>query len=112
SAPVYTTTPPVAYSDPYPSFWSSAAIFLGGAAIGGLIGYGFGDDEDGDNDNDGGNHWSRDGNIEDSNIVINRDDDRVDPRRGDVRRNDVQGEFAAGAGHPASAKPPATEEAG
>ena len=93
SAPVYTTTPPVAYSDPYPSFWSSAAIFLGGAAIGGLIGYGFGDDDDGDNDNDGGNHWSRDVNIEDSNIVINRDDDRVDPRRGDVRRNDVQAEL-------------------
>ena len=45
SAPVY-AAPPVAYSNPYPSFWSSAAIFLGGAAIGGLIGYGFGDDDE------------------------------------------------------------------
>jgi hypothetical protein len=101
AAPVYSSAPvaaapPVAYSNPYPSFWSSAAVFLGGAAIGGLIGYGFGDDDDdgnNNNNNDGGNNWSRDVNIEDSNIVINRDDDRVDARRGDVRQNDVQGEL-------------------
>lgn len=99
AAPVYSSAPvasapPVAYSNPYPSFWSSATVFLGGAAIGGLIGYGFGDDDDNNNNNnDGGNNWSRDVNIEDSNIVINRDDDRVDARRGDVRRNDVQGEL-------------------
>jgi len=94
SAPVY-AAPPVAYSNPYPSFWSSAAIFLGGAAIGGLIGYGFGDDDDdnNNNNNDGGSNWSRDVNIEDSNIVINKDDDRIDARRGDVRRNDVQAEL-------------------
>jgi hypothetical protein len=98
AAPVYSSAPvasapPVAYSNPYPSFWSSAAVFLGGAAIGGLIGYGFGDDDDDNNNNDGGNNWSRDVNIEDSNIVINRDDDQLDTRRGDVRRNDVQSEL-------------------
>jgi hypothetical protein len=45
--PVYTSAPPVVqYSDPSPSFWSEAAIFAGGAAIGGLLGYVIGDDDD------------------------------------------------------------------
>jgi hypothetical protein len=47
--PVYASAPPVVqYSDPSPSFWSGAATFAGGAAIGGLLGYVIGDD-DGDN---------------------------------------------------------------
>ena len=54
--PVYASAPPVVqYSDPSPSFWSGAATFAGGAAIGGLLGYVIGDDDDNDwdwNDND------------------------------------------------------------
>jgi hypothetical protein len=99
SQPVYAAAPPVVYSDPYPSFWSSAATFLGGAAIGGLIGYAIGDDDDDDccdfDDDDwdgGGNNWSKDINIEDSNIVINRDDDILD-NRPEPRRRDAQSEL-------------------
>jgi hypothetical protein len=99
SQPVYAAAPPVVYSDPYPSFWSSAATFLGGAAIGGLIGYAIADDDDDDccdfDDDDwdgGGNNWSKDINIEDSNIVINRDDDVLD-NRPEPRRRDAQSEL-------------------
>jgi hypothetical protein len=99
SQPVYAAAPPVVYSDPYPSFWSSAATFLGGAAIGGLIGYAIADDDDDDccdfDDDDwdgGGNNWSKDINIEDSNIVINRDDDILD-NRPEPRRRDAQSEL-------------------
>ena len=98
AAPVYSSAP-VVYSQPYPSYWSSAATFLGGAAIGGLIGYAIGDDDDDDccdwDDDDwdgGGNNWSRDVNIEDSNIVINRDDDLLD-NRAEPRRRDAQAEL-------------------
>ncbi len=96
TAPVYASAPPVAYSNPYPSFWSSAAIFAGGAAVGGLIGYAIGDDDDDDDDDDGGNNWSRDINIEDSNIVINKDDDLLDgrgPRRDGLNKRDAQAEL-------------------
>ena len=49
--PVYASAPPVVeYSDPSPSFWTGAATFAGGAAIGGLLGYVIGDDDDDDND--------------------------------------------------------------
>ncbi|HXV25159.1 MAG TPA: DUF3300 domain-containing protein [Alphaproteobacteria bacterium] len=96
-APVYASAPPVAYSDPYPSFWSTAATFLGGAAVGGLIGYAIGDDDDDDdNNNNGGNDWSRNVNIEDSNIIINKDDDRLDgrsPRRDGLNKRDAQAEL-------------------
>jgi hypothetical protein len=45
--PVYASAPPVVqYSDPSPSFWTGAATFAGGAAIGGLLGYVIGDDDD------------------------------------------------------------------
>jgi hypothetical protein len=94
-----TTTQPtqVVYSEPYPSYWSPVATFLGGAAIGGLIGYAIGDDDDDccdfdDDDWDGGNNWSRNVNIEDSNIVINRDDD-VLGNRDQVRHRDAQSEL-------------------
>jgi hypothetical protein len=92
-----TTAQPVVYSDPYPSYWSTAATFLGGAAIGGLIGYAIADDDDDccdfdDDDWDGGNNWSKNVNIEDSNIIINRDDD-VLGNRDQVRHRDVQSEL-------------------
>ena len=38
--------PPVAYSQPYPSYTSTAATFVGGAFVGGIIGYAIGDDDD------------------------------------------------------------------
>lgn len=70
--------PPVTYSDPSPSWLGTAATFAGGAVVGGVIGYAIGDDDD--DDDDGGYRYSssidRDINIEDSNIVINRPDDR------------------------------------
>ena len=58
AAPVYATppayAPPVSYSEPKSSFWTNAAIFGGGAVVGGLLGYAIGDDDDDDDDN--GNH--------------------------------------------------------
>ena len=55
--PVYAAAPPVVqYSDPSPSFWTGAATFAGGAAIGGLLGYVIGDDDDDDNDWDWNNN--------------------------------------------------------
>jgi hypothetical protein len=93
---------PVVYSEPYPSYWSTAATFLGGAAIGGLIGYAIGDDDDDDccdfDDDDwdgdgGGNNWSKKVNIEDSNIIINRDDDVLDGNRDRVRPRNAQSEL-------------------
>jgi hypothetical protein len=51
--PVYASAPPVVqYSDPSPSFWTGAATFAGGAAIGGLLGYAVGNDDDWDWDDD------------------------------------------------------------
>jgi ElaB/YqjD/DUF883 family membrane-anchored ribosome-binding protein len=56
--PVYATAPPVVqYSDPSPSFWSGAATFAGGAAIGGLLGYIIGDDDDNDWDWNNDDDW-------------------------------------------------------
>jgi hypothetical protein len=70
-APVYATAPPVVqYSDPSPSFWSDAAVFAGGAAIGGLLGYVIGDD-DGDD-----NNW--DWNDEDLDDIADDVDDMAD----------------------------------
>jgi hypothetical protein len=37
--------PPVTYAEPYPSYTSSAATFLGGAVVGGLLGYAIGDSD-------------------------------------------------------------------
>jgi hypothetical protein len=77
----YPAQPPVvAYSEPQSSFWSTAAPFLGGAAIGGMLGYVIGDDDDHDHNNNNNNHndyhdgngnnGGRNVNIEDSNIVV------------------------------------------
>ena len=38
--------PPPTYSQPYPSFWTPGAAFVGGALVGGLLGYAIGDDDD------------------------------------------------------------------
>ncbi len=46
--------PPVSYAAPQSSFWSTAATFAGGAAVGGLLGYVIGDDNDNNNNNDDG----------------------------------------------------------
>jgi hypothetical protein len=56
--PVYASAPPVVqYTDPSPSFWSGAATFAGGAAIGGLLGYVIGDDDDNDWDWNDDDDW-------------------------------------------------------
>ena len=39
---------PISYASPAPSFWSTAAVFAGGAIVGGLLGYALGDDDDDD----------------------------------------------------------------
>jgi Protein of unknown function (DUF3300) len=56
--PVYASAPPVVqYADPSPSFWTGAATFAGGAAIGGLLGYVIGDDDDDDWDWNDDDDW-------------------------------------------------------
>jgi hypothetical protein len=55
---VYVSAPPVVqYSDPTPSFWTGAATFAGGAALGGLLGYVIGDDDDNDWDWNDDEDW-------------------------------------------------------
>ena len=61
SAVAYASAPaavPVSYGAPQSSFWSNAAIFAGGAALGGLVGYWIGDDDD-DDDHHHGRGWNR-----------------------------------------------------
>ena len=78
-APTYAAPPPpISYAAPQSTFWSSAATFAGGAAIGGLLGYAWGDDNDNDNDNDDG--WD---DVEDAIRDLDDDDwddfvDRID----------------------------------
>jgi hypothetical protein len=38
--------PPPAYAPPQPSFWTPGASFVGGAVVGGLLGYAIGEDDD------------------------------------------------------------------
>ena len=69
--------PPISYAAPQSTFWSSAATFAGGAAIGGLLGYAWGDDNNDDDDNDG---WD---DVEDAIRDLDDDDwddfvDRID----------------------------------
>jgi hypothetical protein len=71
--PVYAAPPPpVSYSEPS-SGWGTAATFVGGAAVGGLLGYAIFDDDD----NGGGNKTDKSINIEDSTIVVGGDGDRL-----------------------------------
>ncbi len=56
----YTAAVPVTYAAPQPSFWSTAAVFAGGAALGGLLGYAIGDDDDDDDDDWNGWGWDDD----------------------------------------------------
>lgn len=73
--------PPVTYSEPQSSFWTNAAIFTGGAVIGGLLGYAIGNDDDDDDDNyghyygwgGGGGRYYSDNDIKiNGDVVINR----------------------------------------
>jgi hypothetical protein len=65
--PTYAAPPPtVTYSEPSSSFWGPATTFLGGAAVGGLLGYAIFDDDD--DDNGGGRRTSV--NVEDSTIIV------------------------------------------
>jgi hypothetical protein len=68
--------PTVAYSEPQSSFWTNAAIFTGGAVIGGLLGYAIGGDDDDDDDNHGDYYgWGGGGGryYSDNDIKINGD---------------------------------------
>jgi hypothetical protein len=81
--PVYVSAPPVVqYSDPSPSFWTGAATFAGGAAIGGLLGYVIGDDDD-----DGGD-WDYDD--DDWDAIADDVDDIADEMK---ERNDALEDF-------------------
>ena len=77
-APTYAAPPPpISYAAPQSTFWSSAATFAGGAAVGGLLGYAWGDNNDDDDDNDG---WD---DVEDAIRDLDDDDwddfvDRID----------------------------------
>jgi hypothetical protein len=80
TAPVYATpppyAPPVSYSEPKSSFWTNAALFGGGAVVGGLLGYAIGDDDDDDDDNGGNYGWGGGGGNRyhsDDDIKINGD---------------------------------------
>lgn len=80
--PVYAAPPPpVTYAAPPSSGWGTFGTFVGGAAVGGLLGYAIFDDDDDDDDNNnnnnGGNNRRNDINIEDSTIVIGGDGDRL-----------------------------------
>ncbi len=71
--PVYASAPPpVAYSQPSGSFWGSTATFVGGAAVGSILGYALSDDDD----DDSGDRDERrnDVNIEDSTVIVGDQD--------------------------------------
>ena len=67
--------PTVAYSEPQSSFWTNAAIFTGGAVIGGLLGYAIGGDDDDDDDHGNYYGWGGGGGryYSDNDIKINGD---------------------------------------
>ena len=90
--PPYTGPPIVTYAEPQPSYWDQTATFLGGAVIGGLLGWGI---SEAFNDNDWGwydNGWrggpgygpgygpsySRSTNISGNTVNINRERTNVD----------------------------------
>ncbi len=87
--PVYAAPPPpVAYAQPSSSFWGTAGTFLGGAAVGGLLGYAIFDDDNNNNNNNGGgdNNRRNDINIEDSTIVVGGSGDRLNLDRDTKKR--------------------------
>jgi Protein of unknown function (DUF3300) len=76
-APAYYPPPPMAYSDPSPSWLGTAATFAGGAVVGGLVGWAIADDDDDNHDHGYGssnsNSVSRGNlNVSDSTITVNR----------------------------------------
>jgi hypothetical protein len=82
--PVYAAPPPtVAYAEPPSSGWGTFGTFLGGAAVGGLLGYAIFDDDDDDN---GGNNRRNEINIEDSTIVVGGSGDRLNLDRDEKNR--------------------------
>jgi hypothetical protein len=119
-APTYAAAPVVSYSEPQSSFWSGTATFLGGAAVGGLLGYMLADDDDDDDDDDGGcnkycwdDDWDGDDwdddwngknenyknnkiNIEDNTIIV-ADNEKL-KRNLNNRRNKVQPRNVGGVG--------------
>jgi Protein of unknown function (DUF3300) len=82
TVPTYTTAQPlVTYGEQESGFWSSAATFAGGAAIGGLLGYAV-DDDDNDWDWDDESYGNFD--PDDVEDILNDRQDWVEERRGDV----------------------------
>ncbi|MFO1035419.1 MAG: DUF3300 domain-containing protein [Geminicoccaceae bacterium] len=86
-APAAVAPPPVAYSAPQSSFWSTAATFAGGAAVGGLLGYVLSDDDNDDID------WD-DINDEMEDLFDDQFDDFADDMRDEIRNaiddNDIE----------------------
>ena len=71
---------------PSSSFWGTTGTFLGGAAVGGLLGYAIFDDDDDNNNNGGNNNRRNDINIEDSTIVVGGSGDRLNLDRDTKKR--------------------------
>ena len=85
--PVYAAPPPpVAYAEPSSSFWGTTGTFLGGAAVGGLLGYAIFDDDDNNNNGGGNNNRRNDINIEDSTIVVGGSGDQLNLDRDTKKR--------------------------
>jgi hypothetical protein len=81
--PVYAAPPPpVTYAAPSSSGWGTFGTFLGGAAVGGLLGYAIFDDDD----NNGGNKRRNDINIQDSTIIVGGSGDRVNLKKDEKKR--------------------------
>jgi hypothetical protein len=115
--PTYAQPVPVTYAEPTSSYWSTGATFLGGAALGGLLGYAIGDDWfDDDDDDDDDWDWDdddwddfkdrfddedwddladrvdggRDINIEDSNIVVGGDKANISSDKRERMSNELR----------------------